>query len=236
MMALRDRQGRNDSGERLPVVGIGAGGHSRVVMSVLRMHKLYVPVCLLDRDEKLWGQKVDGVTIDGGDDLLASIRDRGVADAFNGVGSVGDTGARRRVFDMLAGAGMRCIAVVHASAVIADDVDACEGVQIMACAVISCATVIGRNVLIGSGAVIEHECRIHDHAVISPRAAVCGGCTVGVGSFIGAGAVLKQGVRIGSGCVVGAGAVVLRDVSDRMRVAGVPARDIGSKQIKREGL
>ena len=226
MMTQQDKLGCNDSGERLPVVGIGAGGHSRVVMSVLRMAQGYTTVCLLDRDERLWGQEVDGVIIDGGDELLTSIRDRGVVDAFNGVGAVGDTGARRRVFEMLANAGMRCVAVVHSSAVISDDVNAGTGVHIMALAVINCATVIGCNVLIGSGAIVEHECCLADHVVLSPGAVVCGGCSIGAGSFIGAGAVIKQGVRVGSDCVVGAGAVVLRDVDDTKRVAGVPAREI----------
>jgi len=50
--------------------------------------------------------------------------------------------------------------------------------------------------------------------------------TVGEGSHIGIGATILQGVRIGTNAVVGAGAVVLRDVPDGDRVAGVPARSI----------
>jgi acetyltransferase-like isoleucine patch superfamily enzyme len=50
--------------------------------------------------------------------------------------------------------------------------------------------------------------------------------TVGEGSHVGIGAIVLQGVRIGANAVVGAGTVVLHDVPDGDRVAGVPARSI----------
>jgi acetyltransferase-like isoleucine patch superfamily enzyme len=52
--------------------------------------------------------------------------------------------------------------------------------------------------------------------------------TVGDGAHIGTGAVVLQGRTIGTGAVVAAGAVVLEDVPDGGRVAGVPARPIRS--------
>jgi acetyltransferase-like isoleucine patch superfamily enzyme len=47
--------------------------------------------------------------------------------------------------------------------------------------------------------------------------------------YIGAGATILPGVRIGRGALVGAAALVRRDVPAGARVAGVPARSIGTR-------
>jgi acetyltransferase-like isoleucine patch superfamily enzyme len=47
--------------------------------------------------------------------------------------------------------------------------------------------------------------------------------------WLGAGVIVLCGVRIGRGAVVGAGAVVRRDVLANAIVAGVPAREVGSR-------
>jgi acetyltransferase-like isoleucine patch superfamily enzyme len=49
--------------------------------------------------------------------------------------------------------------------------------------------------------------------------------------WLGAGVIVLSGVRIGRGAVVGAGAVVTRDVPAGAKVAGVPARIIGSRSL-----
>lgn len=57
------------------------------------------------------------------------------------------------------------------------------------------------------------------------------GSTDGIGNdvWIGAGAIVLKGVTIGNGAVIGAGAVVTRHVRPNEKVAGVPARVIGSR-------
>ncbi len=51
---------------------------------------------------------------------------------------------------------------------------------------------------------------------------------IGADAYIGAGAVLLEGVQIGEGALVGACALVRQSVPAGARVAGVPARPIGS--------
>jgi UDP-perosamine 4-acetyltransferase len=79
-------------------------------------------------------------------------------------------------------------------------------------------------VILNTASVVDHDCVVGDHVHLSPGARLGGGVTVGRGSHIGMGAIVIQGLRIGAGALVAAGAVVLRDVGDGDRVAGVPAR------------
>ena len=94
------------------------------------------------------------------------------------------------------------------------------------------------NISIGAECMIGPYCYItdHDHGAgdgpISAQALVEAPVNVGNNVWIGAHAVILKGVSIGDNAIVGAGAVVTTDVGPGERVAGVPARQIGSgKQV-----
>jgi acetyltransferase-like isoleucine patch superfamily enzyme len=50
--------------------------------------------------------------------------------------------------------------------------------------------------------------------------------------FIGPRAIILPGVKIGKGAVIAAGAVVTKDVEEFKIVGGVPAKEIGERQLK----
>jgi len=52
-------------------------------------------------------------------------------------------------------------------------------------------------------------------------------------AFIGPRAIILPGVTIGKGAVVAAGAVVTKDVGPKTIVAGMPAKEIGKRKIKK---
>jgi acetyltransferase-like isoleucine patch superfamily enzyme len=55
--------------------------------------------------------------------------------------------------------------------------------------------------------------------------------TIGDDVWLGAGAVVLRGVTIGDGAIVGANSVVTKDVPARAIVAGVPAVEIGRREV-----
>ena len=79
------------------LIGIGAGGHARVLIEILKQDQKCHLVGLLDADQKLWGKSVQGVEVLGSDDLLPRLRQQGIQRAFVGVGSVA-SGRRRQKY------------------------------------------------------------------------------------------------------------------------------------------
>lgn len=72
----------------------------------------------------------------------------------------------------------------------------------------------------------EHDINSEDfHAVEEP-------VEIGDYVFIGPRAIILPGVKIGCAAVVAAGAVVTKDVSDFAIVGGIPAKEIGKRQLK----
>lgn len=209
--------------KKTPVIGLGAGGHARVVMEMLESSGLYEVAGLLDQDRSLHGSVVGGVSVLGDDELLGDMSGRGIGHFFVGLGSTGRMSPRRELFDKAVSAGLSPVSVVHRSAVVSPSASIGDGATIMAGAVINAAAIIGANVIVNTGAVIEHDCSLEDHVHVATGACLAGAVKVGGMTHIGAGATVIQNVTIGEGAIVGAGAVVISDVPDRALVVGVPA-------------
>lgn len=211
------------------IIGLGAGGHAKVLIEILLAAGEHELAGLVDANEALWGGTVLGVPVLGDDTLLPGLREKGVIGFFMGLGSVGDPDARRRLFDQAVGSGLAPITVVHRQAVISASAALGPGTVAMAGAIINADAVVGANVIINTAAVIEHDCVIGDHVHVATGAKLAGAVVVGESAHIGVGAAVRQCVQIGAGAIVGAGAAVISDVAPGLVVGGVPARPIDSQ-------
>lgn len=207
----------------LPVIILGAGGHSKVLIEALLVSSAVI-VGIVDPNPALVGTKVLGAPVLGGDEIVNEYPPSQVH-LVNGLGSVGLPANRQQLYERFKSLGYTFATVVHPSAVVASDVVLCEGAQVMAGAVIQPGCRIGANSIINTRASVDHDCIIGDHVHISPGVTFSGGVTVGACSHIGTGATVIQGISIGSGCLVAAGAVVTKDIADGAKVRGVPARE-----------
>ena len=209
---------------RPKAIGLGAGGHAKVVIDALRLSGAVEIVGLLDARQDLAGTKVEGVTILGGDELLEQLRRDGVTHVFMAVGGAADQAPRKRVFERALQAGYEFASIIHPAAVIARSAVLGRGVAVLAQAVVNPAARLGDNVIVNTGAIVEHDCVIGSHAHVATGARLGGAVEVGEAAHLGIGCSVRQSIRIGAGAIVGAGAVVIQDVPERTVVSGVPAR------------
>jgi sugar O-acyltransferase (sialic acid O-acetyltransferase NeuD family) len=208
------------SPETEDVLIVGAGGHARVLASLLAYTQWSVRG-VLDRaiptgEERVGGHAIVG-TIEEANEWLA----RGVRRVVLASGSNRERAAWHARFTL---AGFTVTGLRHPGAFVERTATVASDAVLCARALVAADAQVGSNVLLNSACIIEHECIIGDHAQVAPGAKLAGRVVVGMGAFIGLGACVKEKVRIGRGAVIGAGAVVLNDVPDHTVAVGVPAR------------
>ena len=206
------------------VVGIGAGGHAKVVMEILHAMNGFEVVGLLDANPELRGKRILNVEVLGDDSLLPGLYEQGHRHVFIGVGALGDAATRASLYAQVKGIGYEVVQAIHPTAIVSPSASIGDGVTVMAGVIINASARLSDNVIINTGAIVEHDCVIDAHAHIAPGARLAGSVHVGEGSHIGLGASVREGITIGPYAMVGAGAVVVKDVPEGATAVGVPAR------------
>lgn len=204
-----------------PFIILGGGGHACVVLSTLRALGAHV-VGFTDPSPDA---ELGDLKHLGNDSALKEVDPMSVYCAV-GIGSTNDTGLRADVYRTQREAGFSFTPLVHPAAFVASEAKLGRGSQVMAGAMLQTGVVLADNVLVNTGASIDHHGHVAAHAHVAPGAVLSGNVEIGTGTHVGTGAILLQGVSVGEGAVVGAGAVVTNDVPAGTTVVGIPAEAV----------
>lgn len=208
----------------MQVVIVGAGGHGKVVLEILRAAGgRYQAAGFIDATPSLAGSTIVGTPVLGPANLLPKLRQQKIRHA---VIAIGDNRARQRYAAFVREQGFELINAIHPSACISPTATLGANIVIAAHAVVCTEARLGDSVILNTSAVVDHECEICEAAHICPGAHLAGRVRVGTGAWIGLGSNVIQCLSIGEHAIVGAGAVVIRDVPAHATVVGVPARVI----------
>jgi UDP-perosamine 4-acetyltransferase len=205
------------------VIIIGAGGHAKVVIELMRAKGRYQIAGCTALSKS--GSILDNVLILGTDDVLPALLSKGVRKAFI---AIGDNLLRLRLLAKVSEMGFELINVVSPNAVVSPSATLGRGIAIMAGAVINASAQIGNGAIINTNASVDHDCCIGDGVHIGPGSALAGNVVVGPESILGAGTTVIPSVRIGRRTIIGAGSVLIRDIPDEATAVGVPARIIST--------
>src|SRR5215211_794257 len=116
----------------MDVLILGAGGHGKVVLDILRAAGEHRPVGFIDADRSLTGTSVGGLTVLGPPNLLPKLRTK----AKGAIVAIGDNHTRRSYAAMVREHGFELINAIHPAAVV------------------SASAKVGRNVVICAGACV----------------------------------------------------------------------------------
>ncbi|MCX5783175.1 MAG: acetyltransferase [Elusimicrobia bacterium] len=205
------------------IILLGGGGHCKSVIDAVG--NSFEIAGILD-GKKTKGEKVLGIAVLGGDEMMAECFSGGIKLCFISVGSVGDTKIREALAQMAVKAGFKFPDIVHPSAVVSKYATLGDGNFISAGAIINAGATVGNHCIINTGASIDHDCEIGDFVHIAPGVSLSGGVKIGARAHLGTGASVIQNIKIGAGAIVGAGSLVTKDVPEKAVVFGVPAKAV----------
>ena len=198
-----------------PIHVIGAGGHAKVVIDILRSRGCG-EIDLYDDDRGKHGLLTNGSRVQ---DAIAAASQLPPGDRAHL--AIGANGERARLAQGLT---FRWVSAIHPQTWISPSAKIGDGAMVGALAAIQVDAHVAAHTIINTGAIVEHDVEIGAFAHIAPGAKIGGGASIGEGTLVGIGACILPNVRIGRWCRIGAGAVVLTDVPDDSTVTGIPGR------------
>jgi acetyltransferase EpsM len=205
-----------------PVLIIGASGHARVCIDIIKTNKINI-LGLFDDNPDLHAKLIHDIPVRG--DIKAATDYLINGDCYIFI-AIGDNLERWKIASIFKNSLHRIINAIHPSAIISQNVKMGKGNFIAPGVIINTDTQLGNFIIVNTGATIDHDNKIHDFAQISPGCNLAGNVTVEEGAFLGTGTVVLPGKTIGAYAIVGAGAVVTRDIPPFCTAVGVPARVI----------
>lgn len=204
------------------LVIIGAGGHGKVVLDILRAAGRFQPVGFVDADPRLAGTSVGGLPVLGPLNVLPKIRQQ--QRVAHAIVAIGDNRTRLRYLAAVEAEGLELVSAIHPAAFVSPTARLGRNVVVGPNASVVTEAHVGDGTIVNTGAIVEHECELAEAVHVAPGACLAGRVRVGACAFIGIGAQVIQCLAVGEGATVGAGAVVTGDVPDGATVVGVPAR------------
>ncbi|SMP47678.1 sugar O-acyltransferase, sialic acid O-acetyltransferase NeuD family [Neorhodopirellula lusitana] len=225
------------------LIGIGAGGHSRVMIALASRCGFQIS-CLLEKptiaDKEF---SVDSVPViyETEERYLASYydrlhrstkqskatneeSDRHPPQAVICIGTANTTQLRVAIHERLVKLGYSLPNLIDPTTIREQAVEIGNGVHILSGVILAAGARLGDNVLVNHRVTVEHDCVVDQHVHLASGVVLCGGVHVGAQTLVGAGSVVLPGVHIGEGCVIGAGSTVTRNVPAGEMVMGNPAR------------
>ncbi len=191
-----------------PILILGGGGHARSTLDVLHevgfSQEIGILDDYLDLQSNVLGASVIGRTNDAPKFLTSH-------DFLIGVGKIGRSSLRRELAEFVWRQGGNLASLRSPRAHVSRFAQTEEGSAIFHSATINAGAKVGRNCIINSHALVEHDSIIGDHTHVSTGAIVNGGCVVGDHSFVGSGAILHHNVTLPPESVIPAGTVVTKD-------------------------
>ncbi len=213
----------------MKIVIVGAGGHGRVVLDILRNNHQFSIAGFIDSDPAKHHQEMDGIPILGDLSLVPQFRDMGIEGA---IVAIGDNRIRDTFAGTLEQAGIGLVSAIHPSANIAGNAAIGKNCVLCAGANICTHVIIEDSVILNTGCIVDHESRIEKAAHICPGVRLAGHVRVCEFATVGIGSTIIQNLKIGPSAMVGAGSVVIEHVPAYSTVVGVPAKVIKKSHVQ----
>ena len=196
---------------------IGAGGHAKVVASILIAQGHHI-IGFYDDDSQKWGESILGIPIIGSVSELTSVTCDGA------IIGVGDNKTRKQLAERM---DLDWITAIHPFSWVHPDVSIGVGTIVCAGSIVQPGAKIGNHVILNTRASVDHDCVVGDYVHISV-AHLAGAASTDEGAFLALGSTVLPGLNVGAWAHLGAGSVATKNIPAGSVAIGSPARVIKS--------
>ena len=216
------------NGGRQPLVLLAASGLAREVMASVAMAGSFDVIGVLDYNPERRGNAVGSATVIGG-----------IADAVRYpeaqlVVCAGGGAVRERIVSRLSELGIgadRYGTVIDQTAVVPAGCTVGAGSILLSHVSLTADVRVGQHVVLMPQVVLTHDNKIDDYATVCAGVALGGNVRVGRAAYLGMNSSVRQNVGVGEHATLGMGSVLLQDLPPGRTWAGVPARELGARDI-----
>lgn len=200
---------------------IGAGSHSRAVLSIIKQLEEYEPSCILDIH--LSGEDTNETILDIPVKPIDNIKLISNQNTFIFL-AIGDNFEREKWFKELS-KDFNMPNLISPFALI--DKSAQLGTANVVCpnAFIGPEAKIGNNNIFNTGSIIEHEVEILNHCHLAPSSTICGRSNISNNCFVGANSTVIDKINVCEHVIIGAGSTVINSIIEKNSTfVGSPAK------------
>jgi sugar O-acyltransferase (sialic acid O-acetyltransferase NeuD family) len=195
---------------------IGSGGHANSCVDVIEQEGKFEIAGLVGHSNQV-GTRLLGYEVVGSDTDLESLFAE-FEFAIVTIGHIESAKSRIQLFNKIKSIGFKVPTIKSKSAYVSDHARIGDGTIVMHDVIINNGAEIGKNCIINTRSLIEHNVKVSDHCHISTGAVVNGGVQIGSGTFIGSRSVIRDNLLIGDECLVGMGTILLHDLQSQTKV------------------
>lgn len=174
---------------------IGGGGHCRSCIDVIEAAGIFKIAGIIEQPGKDRDVSILGYPVLGSDHDLEHLR-KTYEYALITIGQMGSARVRQGRFDELKKWGYFLPVIISPLAHVSNHARIGEGTIVMHQAIVNAGARIGKNCILNTRSLVDHDAKIDDHTHISTGAVLNGEVTIGAGSFVGSNATIVQGTKL----------------------------------------
>ena len=193
------------------IILIGAGGHAKSCIDVIKSTRKYKIIGILDKDKK---GRFENIKILGNENYLNKIKNKTSISVSITVGQIKSYRLRENLFEKVKNLKFNLPKIVSKYSLVSKKSSIDQGTMIFHNVFINSNVTVGKNCIINTSALLEHDVTIGDNCHISTGSILNGGVIIGNRTFIGSGSRIKEGVKVGNNCIIGMGSIIKKDISD----------------------
>lgn len=195
------------------IIIVGARGGAKMILDALKSQGTFNVKYLLD-DSKLEYERLSGIKILGGTNLLEDLFEKGYRNIVLAFGTISQRKNRLQMYHVLSSAGWSFPNIIHCQAMIEGSVEMGSGNIVLAGAVVGSGVEMGDYNFINTGSIISHECRLENNVHTAPGCVLAGRVSVGSSTLIGMNSTIYFDINIGENATINNGVVINKDVSN----------------------